>query len=39
MRQWVEHFSSDNSNSGSTPLLQIFIDVASRLLSILGETA
>jgi len=39
VRQWVVHFSSGNSDSGSALLVQIFISVACRLLFIAGENA
>jgi len=37
LRQWVEHFSSGDSGSGSPTLVQIFISTACRLLLIAGE--
>lgn len=39
VRQWVMHLSSDNSDSGSAPLVQIFISVACRVLFIVDEKA
>mgnify|MGYP001853130386 CR=1 FL=1 len=39
VRQWVMHFSSGNSDSGSPPLVQIFISVARRVLFIVDEKA
>jgi len=32
VRQWVVRFSSGNSNSGSSPLVQAFTGMACRLL-------
>ena len=32
VRQWIMHFSSSDSNSGSPPLMRIFRSVACRLL-------
>ena len=37
VRQWVVHFSSGDSDSGSPPLVQIFMSVACRLLFIAGK--
>jgi len=39
VRRWVVHFSSGDSNSGSPPLVQIFISAACRLLFIAGKNA
>lgn len=36
---WVVHFSSDDSNSGSPQLVQLFTSMACRLLFIAGENA
>jgi len=33
------HFSSDNSDSGSLPLVPIFMSMAHKLLFIAGENA
>jgi len=37
VRQWVVHFSSGDSNSGSPSVVQIFTSVACTLLFITGE--
>ena len=39
VRRWVVHFSSGDSNSGSPPLVQIFISAVCRLLFIAGKNA
>ena len=39
VRWWVVHFSSDDSDSGSPPQMQIFTNVSCRLLFITGENA
>ena len=39
VRQWVVCFFSGNSDSGSPPLVQIFMGTACRLLFIIGENA
>ena len=39
VRQWVVCFSSGNSNSKLSPLTQMFMSVACRLLFIAGENA
>jgi len=39
VRQWVMHFSSGESDSGSPALLQIFMSAACRLLFIVGKNA
>ena len=39
VRQWVVRFSSDNSNSGMSPLVQIFMSIACRFLFITGKNA
>ena len=39
VRQWVVHFSTGSSDSGSPLLLQIVMSVACRLLFIAGENA
>ena len=31
-RYWVAHFSNDNSNSGSPPLVQMFMILVCKLL-------
>ena len=36
---WLVHFSSGDSNSGSPPLVQICMSVASSLLFISGKNA
>jgi len=39
VRPWVVHFSSGDSDCGSTPPVQIFRSVACRLLFIGAENA
>ena len=39
VRQWVVFFSSGASDSGSPPLVQIFMSVGCRLLFFAGENA
>ena len=39
MRQWVVCFGSGNSNTGSLPLVQIFMGAACSILFITGENA
>jgi len=39
VRWWVVHFSSGDSSSGSTPLVQTFMSVAYKFLFIANENA
>jgi len=39
VRLWVVYFSSGDSDSGSPPVVQIFMSTVSRLLFTAGENA
>jgi len=39
VRQWVVHFSSEDSDSGAPPLVQVFTSMAHRILFIGGKNA